>query len=121
MVLINDLGGDMTGKDGNPGYAEAAAAEMRAAGGTAAANGRSVADPAAARAIVKHAMDLWGRVDILVGGQTHKAARAPLLLKGLVPAYCPSACHLPIGSRQLGPQVVLSPGMADAPKVIRQD
>lgn len=65
-VLVNDLGGDMGGQGADQGYAAAAAAEIRAAGGSAEADGHSVADPGQAKAIVEHAMDLWGGVDILV-------------------------------------------------------
>jgi NAD(P)-dependent dehydrogenase (short-subunit alcohol dehydrogenase family) len=43
-VLVNDLGGDFTGHGSNPNYAEATAAEIRAAGGIAKSNGDSVAD-----------------------------------------------------------------------------
>ncbi|MBP1687572.1 MAG: 3-hydroxyacyl-CoA dehydrogenase [Deltaproteobacteria bacterium] len=65
-VLVNDLGGDFTGQGSNPGYAEAAAADIRAAGGIAEANGDSVADTKGATAIVQQALDRWGGVDILV-------------------------------------------------------
>lgn len=65
-VLVNDLGGDMGGQGGDRSYAAAAAAEIRQAGGIAEADGNSVAEPGQARAIVEHAMDLWGGVDILV-------------------------------------------------------
>lgn len=65
-VLVNDLGGDTTGQGADAGYAAAVAAEIRAAGGVAEADSRSVADSRSAQAIVDHAMDLWGDVDILV-------------------------------------------------------
>lgn len=65
-VLVNDLGGSPAGTGSDPGYAEAVAAEIRAAGGVAESDPNSVAEPASAAAIVQHAMDLWGQVDILV-------------------------------------------------------
>ncbi len=65
-VLVNDLGGDTTGSGADPGYAEAVAAEIRSAGGTAVSDPHSVAEPQPAARIVEHAMDLWGQVDILV-------------------------------------------------------
>ena len=65
-VLVNDLGGDFIGQGANPGYAQAAAAEIRAAGGIAEANTDSVADTRGANAIVQQALDTWGAVDILV-------------------------------------------------------
>ncbi|WP_425261731.1 SDR family NAD(P)-dependent oxidoreductase [Rubrivivax sp. RP6-9] len=46
--------------------AEAVAAEIRAAGGTAIAAAGSVSDEAAVAAMVQAAMTAWGRVDILV-------------------------------------------------------
>jgi len=65
-VLVNDLGGDFTGQGSDPGYARAAAAEIRAAGGIAEANTDSVAETKGAHAIVQQALDTWGGVDILV-------------------------------------------------------
>jgi NAD(P)-dependent dehydrogenase (short-subunit alcohol dehydrogenase family) len=65
-VLVNDLGGARDGSGGSLGAAEAVAAEIRAAGGEAMANGASVTDFAAVQAMVQQAVDAWGRVDILV-------------------------------------------------------
>ncbi len=65
-VLVNDLGAGVDGKGGAPAAAEAVAAEIRAAGGRALANGASVTDFAAVEAMVAAAMKEWGRVDILV-------------------------------------------------------
>ncbi|MDE2436313.1 MAG: SDR family NAD(P)-dependent oxidoreductase [Sphingomonadales bacterium] len=65
-VLLNDLGGNFMGEGADRGYAGAAAAEIRVAGGVAEANGDSVATSDGARAIVADAVARWGRVDILV-------------------------------------------------------
>ena len=66
-VVVNDLGGARDGSIGAPsGAAEAVAAEIRAAGGQAIANGASVTDYDAVQAMVRQAVDAWGRVDILV-------------------------------------------------------
>lgn len=66
-VVVNDLGGARDGSAGSPsGAAEAVAAEIRAGGGQAIANGASVSDYAAVQAMVQQAVDAWGRVDILV-------------------------------------------------------
>jgi NAD(P)-dependent dehydrogenase (short-subunit alcohol dehydrogenase family) len=54
-VVVNDLNA-----------AESVVAEIRAAGGEAIANGASVTDWDAVQAMVKQAVDTWGRVDILV-------------------------------------------------------
>jgi len=65
-VLVNDLGGARDGSGGSLSAAEAVVAEIRAAGGEAMANGASVTDFEAVQAMVKQAVDAWGRVDILV-------------------------------------------------------
>ncbi|WP_294764821.1 SDR family NAD(P)-dependent oxidoreductase [uncultured Rhodoferax sp.] len=65
-VLVNDLGGARDGSGSSLSAAEAVVAEIRAAGGEALANGASVTDFEAVQAMVKQAVDAWGRVDILV-------------------------------------------------------
>nr|WP_315496919.1 SDR family NAD(P)-dependent oxidoreductase [uncultured Rhodoferax sp.] len=65
-VVVNDLGGARDGSGGSLSAAEAVVAEIRAAGGEAMANGASVTDFEAVQAMVKQAVDVWGRVDILV-------------------------------------------------------
>jgi len=66
-VVVNDLGGTLDGSSGGaPTAANAVADEIRAAGGKAIANGASVTDFAAVKAMVAVAMTEWGRVDILV-------------------------------------------------------
>jgi NAD(P)-dependent dehydrogenase (short-subunit alcohol dehydrogenase family) len=65
-VIVNDLGG---ARDGTGRSSEAAlkvVAEIRAAGGEALANGANVANYDEVQAMVKQAMEAWGRVDILV-------------------------------------------------------
>ena len=66
-VVVNDLGGGADG-EGNAdlGPASEVVSEIRAAGGTAVANGDSVADPAAAQRIVGTALDAFGRLDCVV-------------------------------------------------------
>jgi len=54
-VLVNDLGG-----------ADAVVEEIRKAGGEAIGNAASVTDFAAVEAMVRQAVDAWGKVDILV-------------------------------------------------------
>lgn len=65
-VLVNDLGGDFSGRGADAAYAAVAAEEIRATGGEAEANVESVATSAGADAIVADAIARWGRVDILV-------------------------------------------------------
>ena len=65
-VLVNDLGGARDGSGGSVSAAQAVVDEIKAAGGEAIANGASVTDFEAVQAMVRQALDAWGRVDILV-------------------------------------------------------
>ncbi|HSU20737.1 SDR family NAD(P)-dependent oxidoreductase [Comamonadaceae bacterium OTU4NAUVB1] len=65
-VVVNDLGGARDGSGGSVGAAQAVVDEIRAAGGEAIADGASVTDFDAVQAMVRTAIDTWGRVDILV-------------------------------------------------------
>lgn len=65
-VVVNDLGAARDGTSGNSGAALAVVEEIREAGGEAIANGANVANFDEVEAMVKQAMDAWGRVDILV-------------------------------------------------------
>ncbi|QJQ07065.1 SDR family NAD(P)-dependent oxidoreductase [Undibacterium piscinae] len=65
-ILVNDLGGARDGSGGSSTAALAVVAEIEAMGGEAIANGASVTDFAAVEAMVKQAIDTWGRVDILI-------------------------------------------------------
>jgi NAD(P)-dependent dehydrogenase (short-subunit alcohol dehydrogenase family) len=65
-VVVNDLGGDVNGSGGSASAAQKVVDEIRAAGGEAIANGASVTEFEAVQAMVKQAMDTWGRVDVLV-------------------------------------------------------
>ena len=65
-VVVNDLGGAVDGNGTSASAAERVAAEIRAMGGEAIANGASVTDYAQVEAMVSEATELWGRVDILV-------------------------------------------------------
>ncbi len=65
-VVINDLGGAKDGTGGSSEAAKAVVAEIEALGGEAIANGANVAKYDEVEAMVKQAVDAWGRVDILV-------------------------------------------------------
>ena len=65
-VIINDFGGTPGGEGGDASPADQVVAEIKAMGGDAAANYGNVASMADGEAIVKQALDLWGRLDILV-------------------------------------------------------
>lgn len=65
-VVVNDLGAARDGSGASSAAAEAVVAEIRAAGGTAMANGANVCDPQQVAAMVQAAVEAWGRVDIMV-------------------------------------------------------
>jgi NAD(P)-dependent dehydrogenase (short-subunit alcohol dehydrogenase family) len=65
-VVVNDLGGARDGSGHSLSAAETVVAEIRAAGGEAIANGASVTDWDAVQAMVKQAVNTWGRIDIVV-------------------------------------------------------
>src|SRR5437660_5352478 len=65
-VLVNDLGTSVKGEGASAGPAQNVVDEIRAAGGTAAANTDSVADWTSANRIVQTALDAFGRLDAVV-------------------------------------------------------
>ncbi len=65
-VVVNDLGGPRDGSAQDATAAEKVVAEIKAAGGQAAANHDNVATAEGAAGIVKSAVDAFGRVDVLV-------------------------------------------------------
>jgi NAD(P)-dependent dehydrogenase (short-subunit alcohol dehydrogenase family) len=65
-VVVNDLGSAASGDGSDPGPAEQVAAEIRAAGGNAVADGSDVASVAGAAELVRRALDTYGQVDALV-------------------------------------------------------
>ena len=65
-IVVNDLGGSAEGEGADQAPARQVMAEIAAAGGTAVASGDSVADAKGADAIVKTALDAFGRLDCVV-------------------------------------------------------
>jgi NAD(P)-dependent dehydrogenase (short-subunit alcohol dehydrogenase family) len=65
-VVVNDLGVENDGRGGSSGPAHEVVEEIRAAGGEAIANGADVADFAQCAALVKSAIDAFGRLDAVV-------------------------------------------------------
>jgi NAD(P)-dependent dehydrogenase (short-subunit alcohol dehydrogenase family) len=65
-VVVNDLGIALDGSGRSAAVAQQVVDEIKRGGGEAAADANSVADPAEARAIVDHAVERFGRVDVLV-------------------------------------------------------
>jgi len=74
-VVVNDLGVSMKGDDASAGPAQDVVDEIVAAGGQAIANTDSVATPEGGKAIVRAALDAFGRVDIVIhsAGNVRKA------------------------------------------------
>ncbi len=62
-VIVNDIGASITGEGGDAGPAQQVVDEIKAAGGEASPNTDSVAEPAAANAIIQQAVDTYGRID----------------------------------------------------------
>jgi NAD(P)-dependent dehydrogenase (short-subunit alcohol dehydrogenase family) len=65
-VVVNDVGGNIRGDEIIENPADEVVAEIKAAGGEAVANTESVATVAGGKSIIAQAMDLWGRLDILI-------------------------------------------------------
>jgi NAD(P)-dependent dehydrogenase (short-subunit alcohol dehydrogenase family) len=65
-VVINDVGASLSGEGQNAGPAQAVVAEIEAFGGRACANTDSVADAKGAAHIVQNALDVYGRIDVVV-------------------------------------------------------
>jgi len=65
-IVVNDLGGSVSGDGGDVGPAQAVVQEIVALGGEAVADTNSVATPEGGEAIVKSAVDAFGTVDIVV-------------------------------------------------------
>ena len=65
-VVVNDLGGAMDGTGGSSEAAEKVVSEIKESGGEAISNGGSVSDRNGAKSMVDDAMEVWGRVDILI-------------------------------------------------------
>jgi NAD(P)-dependent dehydrogenase (short-subunit alcohol dehydrogenase family) len=65
-VVVNDLGGSVTGEGSDLGPAEKVAQEIRDAGGEAVSDGHSVSTAEGGAAIVQTAVDAYGQIDIVV-------------------------------------------------------
>ena len=65
-VVVNDLGGSVSGEGASSDVAEAVVKELRDAGAEAVANGDNIATMDGARRLVETALDAFGRLDILV-------------------------------------------------------
>jgi NAD(P)-dependent dehydrogenase (short-subunit alcohol dehydrogenase family) len=66
QVVVNDLGGSVSGEGGSEGPAHTTAKEISDQGGVAVADSNSVATPEGGEAIVQTALDAFGRVDVVI-------------------------------------------------------
>src|SRR4051794_41199663 len=76
-VVVNDLGGDVSGTGEDVSPAQAVVDEIVAAGGDAVVNGGNVADYDAAGAMVTHAVETFGRPDVVGHNPGAMFARNP--------------------------------------------
>jgi NAD(P)-dependent dehydrogenase (short-subunit alcohol dehydrogenase family) len=65
-IVVNDLGGSVSGEGGDVGPAQAVVQEIEDLGGEAVADTNSVATPEGGAAVVQSAVDAFGTVDIVV-------------------------------------------------------
>ena len=66
LIVVNDLGGSVDGTGASTTAAQKVVDEIKALGGEAVADTNSVATPEGGEAIVRTAIDTFGRVDIVV-------------------------------------------------------
>jgi NAD(P)-dependent dehydrogenase (short-subunit alcohol dehydrogenase family) len=65
-IVINDLGGSVSGEGDDDSPAQTTAKEIEGLGGVAVADGHSVATPEGGEAIIQTAVDAFGQVDIVI-------------------------------------------------------
>jgi NAD(P)-dependent dehydrogenase (short-subunit alcohol dehydrogenase family) len=65
-IVVNDLGGSVSGEGGDKGPAQTVVDEIEALGGEAVADTNSVATPDGGKAVVQTALDAFGTIDIVV-------------------------------------------------------
>lgn len=65
-VVVNDLGGAVDGSGSSAGAAQRVVDEIKALGGEAVADTNSVSSPETAEALVKTAIDTYGKLDIVI-------------------------------------------------------
>ena len=65
-VVVNDLGGEWDGTGADPRAASQVVEEITAAGGPAVAHFEDISEPEGAAALIRAALDTWGRLDVVV-------------------------------------------------------
>ena len=128
LVVVNDLGGNIDGTGGDASAAQKVVDEIKAAGGEAVADHNSVATPEGGAAIVKTAVDTFGRVDIVVnnaGILRDKSFHnmAPELMNPVFDVHLKGAFHVTqpawVLMREQGYGRIISTSSAAGPSVAR--
>jgi NAD(P)-dependent dehydrogenase (short-subunit alcohol dehydrogenase family) len=65
-VVVHDAGVEQDGSGGDPAVADAVAAEIKGAGGTAVASYENLEEPEAGARIVEQALERFGRLDVVI-------------------------------------------------------
>ena len=99
LVVVNDLGGAVDGTGADVGAAQLVVDEIRAAGGEAVADANSVATPEGGQAIVRTAVDAFGRIDIVVNNagilrDKSFANMTPELVEAVLDVHLRGAFHV---------------------------
>lgn len=98
-VVVNDLGGSITGDGRDVGPAEAVVRDIQAAGGDAVASVESVGTQEGGKAIIQSALDHYGRIDVLIhnAGNVRYGSLAEISqedFKAVVDVHLMGAFHL---------------------------
>lgn len=65
-VVVNDIGAELDGADGDVSVAQQVVDEIKAAGGEACVNGDDVSDWNGAKRMIEQAVDTYGKLDVVV-------------------------------------------------------
>ena len=84
-VVVNDIGAELDGADGDVSVAQQVVDEIKAAGGEACVNGDDVSDWNGAKRMIEQTVDTYGKLDVVVSNAGVCATWPPLPLTALAP------------------------------------